>query len=1020
MATSPLLQAREIAGDAASSTEADGIDPMIYPLVPWKVPRYKRERFIDNVDADCTVSALQDAFDLGTLPDGWKQLTHPEGQPYFYHASKRLVTDCWIWDPKMFQILSGFIATMEEFIRSKNLLQSEDADLILEITIEDGANWCGYYYASHSNRSLFWLESVDLSRHIGEVSGALSATHLNVQSSHATTINLTKDDLREMSDIVENAAMKDRFMNYHGQYGARLNQSQSVHNNKKRKHTPLIKSFSPLLFSAPNTHLRTLEALWIDQLTLKVRWTAFFAKLNAQWGEHILHASILLNANIAFLAIPSNDPSNNSGTLLAARSAAQVASYISVVTSFASMMLALLLVRQHKAKERDTEAVEEYHAYLLRHNKTKRGFEDLAIIYSLPYALLSWGMVTFLIAFLLMCFVKSTVVVRSVIGFSATLICGLIFWSIWMFWEETELRWRRRFRILLGLKVEGQAEAEQTPVHRWLTRIGELRSTFWRSTQKASSKRQRSPSEPAGPSSVKKAKVDNKKATAGKSTNNVVTIHTSETLPHIIRTAFDINRALDAVHQNTKSIGWTMTAFEKDRPPSILHQRILQDLRDMYKDAPLAYRMGKFEKPFNLTITRARCEFTGSISPDKYGSAPKLEVLYDNAAISGYGDNQALENKVDPTVRDAREITSDEFSVEPELLERISATWEAHFSAHARVRAAPYKIHVYGPGGHFKSHRDTPEKDLVGTFLIGIGDTIWGWDYLDEYYERLDQKKKTDGCFHIDGRSLRAKIGTWVAFFPDVPHSISALPAKAYRAVIAFKVFRDGDEGQLASAHQLVLQSRAETVLHAIPRPFGILLDHVYHMDITHLNGYDTTLLEAVKQRPDSIVHMFPVRLWTDSKVYYDDENEEGEPLIYNGRSTPTLEKEARAYVHLQKIPFFCRDFDRSAGVWHKEQEEINYRGNEADGNRETSVYLSYALLVLPKDGRPDKGYEDGEAWSKVSTRDGSNTDDEDEDGDVEENEEDVLYHRLYDQEDSSNEEEGSIEGEDILAGRHR
>jgi len=66
---------------------------------------------------------------------------------------------------------------------------------------------------------------------------------------------------------------------------------------------------SPLLFAAPHVNLVTLEELWVDRLTVKDHWAEFFSKLNNQWGEHIVHASILLNANIAFLAIPSIDQS---------------------------------------------------------------------------------------------------------------------------------------------------------------------------------------------------------------------------------------------------------------------------------------------------------------------------------------------------------------------------------------------------------------------------------------------------------------------------------------------------------------------------------------------------------------------------------------------------------------------------------------------------------------------------------------------------------------------------------------
>ncbi|KAG6905785.1 hypothetical protein DXG01_000777 [Tephrocybe rancida] len=399
----------------------------------------------------------------GQLPHGWEQITHPEGMPYFYHAGRRIVAECWLWNPRFAQILAGFIDQFDEFTRSMNITQPQDAHLVLEINIEKGTHWCGYYYVSASTRSVFWLEKFTISTFVTDVRGHVSPTHCNVQSSHLTTVNQTTESLKEMADIVESANMKDRYINYHGQFTARLNHSQSIYSTTQgSKRTMFIKIFSPLLFAAPNVHLKILDELWVDELTLKARWTAFFIKLNSQWGEHSFHeskqiqASILLTAGVAFLAIPSNDPSNNSSMLLTARTAAQIASYISVITSFASMMLALLLVRQHKAKEPGTEDVHIFHKYVKKHYSPKRGFEALAIIYSLPYALLVWGMGSFLVAFMLMCFVKSTTTVRATLGVSLALICGLIMWCIWMFWEETDIQWRKCFRAHVLRKKEDQ------------------------------------------------------------------------------------------------------------------------------------------------------------------------------------------------------------------------------------------------------------------------------------------------------------------------------------------------------------------------------------------------------------------------------------------------------------------------------------------------------------------------------------------------------------------------------------
>jgi predicted Co/Zn/Cd cation transporter (cation efflux family) len=64
-------------------------------------------------------------------------------------------------------------------------------------------------------------------------------------------------------------------------------------------------------------------------------------------------ATVLLNANMAFLSIQSVD---NGGQRVLHRSAAQIASYISIVTSLGSVILSLLLVRQNRSKGRQTAA----------------------------------------------------------------------------------------------------------------------------------------------------------------------------------------------------------------------------------------------------------------------------------------------------------------------------------------------------------------------------------------------------------------------------------------------------------------------------------------------------------------------------------------------------------------------------------------------------------------------------------------------------------------------------------------
>ena len=69
---------------------------------------------------------------------------------------------------------------------------------------------------------------------------------------------------------------------------------------------------------------------------------------------------VILNANVAFLALPSVDSGNG------IRTAPQVVSDISIVASIGSILIGLLLVRQYRVRPRDTveEAVghQPYHA----------------------------------------------------------------------------------------------------------------------------------------------------------------------------------------------------------------------------------------------------------------------------------------------------------------------------------------------------------------------------------------------------------------------------------------------------------------------------------------------------------------------------------------------------------------------------------------------------------------------------------------------------------------------------------
>ncbi|KAF9260369.1 hypothetical protein L218DRAFT_946915 [Marasmius fiardii PR-910] len=332
------------------------------------------------------------------------------------------------------------------------------------------------------------------------------------------------------------------------------------------------------------------------------------------------------------------------------------------------------------------------------------------------------------------------------------------------------------------------------------------------------------------------------------------------------------------------------------------------------------------------------CEFDGEVQYDLSDLLPKL---IEKGDISGYGDNQAQQTLVDPQVRNVREIPAGEFEVEDELLERVAAIWKQNF-LHSDVRVEPYKIHIYGKGGHFKAHRDTPEAGLVGTFLLGLADTT-------------DEKN-----FRIGNKKLSASACNWVAFYPDVPHAVTRV-RRGGRAVIAFKVFSTGEgpPPDIVAANLLsTYVDEAFSLLDSLELPFGVILKHEYPIgtDGTGVVGFDAVLIAAAKQIPDATIQIIPivVDVTEKSRSTYDfNSNQKIEAKVYPftrhhvdlflGRNTKAARKNVSWLDEVEDVSFYSCDFGRedSPALWWKYRADVTHLGNEYDFSRETSIYLS-------------------------------------------------------------------------------
>ncbi|KAF7361104.1 hypothetical protein MSAN_01142000 [Mycena sanguinolenta] len=176
-----------------------------------------------------------------------------------------------------------------------------------------------------------------------------------------------------------------RVYNFHGEPGARLNSDQSVYATVQ-KQTMFIRLLSPLLFYAPQSHLVGVRAVSIDGLVRYSRWAPFVKGLISEWQESIINAAVVLNANVAFLSIQSVD---QGGNIVSTRSPAQIASYVSILASIASTIVGLLLTSRYRNRDHDSASTAAAFIFIRTHPTF--GLEILAVLYSLPYAMLIWS-----------------------------------------------------------------------------------------------------------------------------------------------------------------------------------------------------------------------------------------------------------------------------------------------------------------------------------------------------------------------------------------------------------------------------------------------------------------------------------------------------------------------------------------------------------------------------------------------------------------------------------------------------
>lgn len=235
-----------------------------------------------------------------------------------------------------------------------------------------------------------------------------------------------------------------------------------------------------------------------------------------------------------------------------------------------------------------------------------------------------------------------------------------------------------------------------------------------------------------------------------------------------------------------------------------------------------------------------------------WGLLPKVdyEALYAEGTPAPYGHGE--ETKLDPAVRDAREIVASRFRLTCPKGGPLRRIWPRIDLPNLKVaRQEPYKIQMYKPGGHFQKHRDTVHgKDHMATRVVFLPSAFEGGDLV----------------VRQDGREFRINDGQCM-FYTDCEHEVEPVTS-GVRVTLQYDVF-----GQACDFSASPMESPVEwqsDMEYEVPRDeingLDTCLERVWDEDepglcfvLTHsytqttlsteqLRGSDSTLFRALKK----------------------------------------------------------------------------------------------------------------------------------------------------------------------------
>lgn len=376
---------------------------------------------------------------------------------------------------------------------ARNASVADDIELCVHMMAgDDGEPAIGYYFVGVADLTIFWLEKIPSVIVTEYVRATISESHLELAVkyqfwahietfpnhqpfSHDIIYNLRnllkngmcdrvtsdtsifpfdQDQIPLLLETVTEADVEnddsgnistniariyytiyfERYLAFWGEEGARLDRDMNVlaQETPVAPYSWLFHTFSLFLFFMPLVYLRELDQASVDKTVNPHRWRKFITGLRRDWDNSITPATVLLSANIGFLAINSIDVGSPN------KSTAQIASYVSAILSLFIYIVCQILTKAHRfegmedALGHDSSQIESYELIMADNLRSR------LLAYSLPTALFLWSTITFLAAILFVFFDDTSIATRISVGIVTVILAVTLFLLLFLDTQSSE------------------------------------------------------------------------------------------------------------------------------------------------------------------------------------------------------------------------------------------------------------------------------------------------------------------------------------------------------------------------------------------------------------------------------------------------------------------------------------------------------------------------------------------------------------------------------------------------------